>query len=173
MWPTSGAPSVKRKIFASYHHRGDQAYYDEFARTFGGIYEIVEDHSLDREVDSDNAEYVMRVIREQYIAGSSCTIVLCGAQTHGRKHVDWELKATLDAGHGLIALQLPTLVASNGTVLIPERLNDNIKTGYAIWTMWSDVIQSPANLTRYIELARNKVATLIDNSRPMRKRNGP
>ena len=91
----SGLGGVKARVFVSYHHRGDQAYYDMFSRTFGGIYEMIEDHSLDHEVDSDNADYVMRVIREQYITGSSCTIVLCGADTWGRKHVDWEIKATL------------------------------------------------------------------------------
>ena len=29
-------------------------------------------------------------------SGSSCTIVLCGARTHERKYVDWEINATLD-----------------------------------------------------------------------------
>ena len=50
---STGTQSVKRKVFASYHHRGAQAYYDQFSRTFGFTYDIVEDHSLDREVDSD------------------------------------------------------------------------------------------------------------------------
>jgi hypothetical protein len=31
--------------------------------------------------------------------GTSCTIVLCGAETPKRKFVDWEIKAILDKGH--------------------------------------------------------------------------
>jgi len=49
----------------------------------------------------------MRGIRENFITGTSCTIVLCGAQTHLRKYVHWEIKATLDKEHGLIGVNLP------------------------------------------------------------------
>ena len=162
---------VKRKVFVSYHHRGDQRYYDTFAQTFGGIYDVVEDHSLDREVDSDNVDYVMRVIRQEYITGSSCTIVLCGAQTSGRKHVDMEIKGTLDAEHGLIGMQLPTLPIINNKVSTPERLHDNIETGYAVWIHWEAIIANPAYLSTVIEDANRRDKRLIRNSRPLRLRN--
>jgi hypothetical protein len=172
VWSSTTTSGVKRKIFVSYHHRGDQDYYDMLSRTFGGIYELLEDHSLDHEVDSDNAAYVMRVIRENFITGSSCTIVLCGAATYGRKHVDWEIKATLDAQHGLIGVRLPSLMASaNGTYTVPERLHANVESGYALWTDWSSIIGSPASLTAQIEAARARPNTLIANSTPMRERN--
>jgi hypothetical protein len=115
-------PAVKRKIFVSYHHRGDQGHYDIFSRTFHDTYDVITDNPLERKIDSDDVDYVKRRISENNITGSSCTIVLVGANTWGRKHVDWEIKATLDKQHGLIGVQLPTLIAgSNGTVPVAAR----------------------------------------------------
>ena len=74
-------PPVKHKVFISYHHGGDQPYYDAFTRTFHDTYELVYDNSLERRIDSDDVDYVRRRIRENHIKGSSCTIVLVGAQT--------------------------------------------------------------------------------------------
>jgi len=127
---------VRRRIFVSYHHGGDQGYYDSFSNTFSSTFEAVSDNSLDREVDSDDAEYVIRRIRERYITGSSCAVVLCGAETPWRKYVDWEVKATLDKQHGLLAVRLPTAVVRDGRWIVPERVNDNIISGYAVWTTW-------------------------------------
>jgi hypothetical protein len=75
-------PSVKHKIFLSYHHGGDQTYYNHFSNTFHDYYDVIYDNSLEREVGSDNVDYVMQKIRENYITGSSCTIVFVG-QIHG------------------------------------------------------------------------------------------
>jgi len=88
---------TKRKIFISYHHGGDQAYYDAFSRVFGGIYDVIYDNSLERKVDSEDTTYVMRRIREHYVTGSSCTVVLVGRDTWGRKYVDWEILRDLAA----------------------------------------------------------------------------
>jgi hypothetical protein len=121
---------VKRKIFVSYHHGGDQAYHDAFSSMFHDVYNVVYDNSLERKVDSDNVDYVMRNIRENYIAGSSCTIVLIGKDTWGRKYVDWEIKATLDKEHGLIGVRLPTApLNSDNTVQTPDRFYDNFASG--------------------------------------------
>jgi hypothetical protein len=105
-----GIPLIKRKVFISYHHGGDQAYYDAFSRAFSDRYDVITDNSLARGVESDVVEYVMRRIRENYITGSSCTIVLVGLDTWGRKYVDWEIDATLQKAHGLIGIQLPTIL---------------------------------------------------------------
>src|SRR5207253_16569 len=79
------------------------------ALIFSASYDVITDNLLDRAVGSDDVEYVMRRIRENYITGSSCTLVLVGRDTWGRKYVDWEIDATLQKEHGLIGLQLPTL----------------------------------------------------------------
>ena len=79
------------------------------AGVFADDYEVIQDNSVEREIDSNDAEYVTRRIREDFITGSSCTVVLCGAETPQRKFVDWEIKATLDKEHGLIGINLPTI----------------------------------------------------------------
>lgn len=161
---------TKRKIFVSYHHGGDQWYYNEFSRIFSDTYEVVQDSSLDRAIDSDDPEYVMRRIREKSITGTSCTIVLCGAQTPLRKYVDWEIKATLDKCHGLIGVNLPGSISSNSGVIVPDRFNDNYHSGYAAWLQWQGL--TPHEIAQAIELANSKPSTLINNSRQMRRRNG-
>ena len=77
--PLFGLPPAKRSIFVSYHHGGDRTYYDAFSKLFADTYDVVQDNSPEREIDSDDSEYVIRRIREEYITGSSCTVVLCGA----------------------------------------------------------------------------------------------
>lgn len=61
---------TKRSVFVSYHHGGDQAYYDYFANVFGATYRMIRDRSLRSEVWSDDSEYVMRRIREDYLTSS-------------------------------------------------------------------------------------------------------
>ena len=122
------------RIFVSYQHSADQAYYDAFSKLFHDHYESVFDNSLEREIDSDDPAYVIQRIRDKHITGTSCTIVLCGNTSHERKYLDWEIKGTLDKEHGLIGIQLPTLIKnSNGIVIVPDRLHANISSGYAVW----------------------------------------
>lgn len=164
---------TKRKVFVSYHHDSDQFYYNEFSRTFETTYEAVQDNSLDRWIDSEDPEYVMRRIRETYITGTSCTLVLCGPHTRWRKYVDWEIKATLDKEHGLIGVNLPhNPMDSQGRVHKPDRLQDNLDSGYAVWVHWGQLSAASGNLCQYIELANCKPRILISNGRPLRERNG-
>lgn len=165
-------PAVKRKVFVSYHHGGDQAYYDAFSHTFHDTYDVITDNSLGSAIDSDNVDYVMRRIRENYVTGSSCTIVLVGAHTSGRKYVDWEIKTTLDKQHGLIGVQLPTLLPGpNGLVIVPDRLNANIHSGYALWITWAAITASAQACASYIEQANARDKRLIINTRDRRLRN--
>jgi MTH538 TIR-like domain (DUF1863) len=164
---------VKHKIFISYHHGGDQAYYDAFSNAFHDTYEVIYDNSLERQVDSDDVDYVMRRIRENYITGTSCTIVLVGRHTPWRKYVDWEIKATLDKEHGLIGVRLPTAsMSADNKTIVPDRLNDNIASGYALWLGWEQVAASAAHLSQYVAAAKSRSTTLIDNTRDRRLRNG-
>ncbi len=166
-------PPAKRSIFVSFHHGGDRAYYDAFSKLFADTYDVIQDNSVEREIDSDDAEYVIRKIREESITGSSCTVVLCGAQTPQRKFVDWEIKATLDKEHGLIGVNLPTNpILLNGNVAVPNRLFDNIQSGYSIWTNWATLAQNPALLANLAEQANAKSKDLIRNQRELRARNG-
>lgn len=162
---------VKRKVFVSYHHAGDQGYYDAFSRLFSDTFDVFYDKSLDRAYGSDNSDYVRWQIRQNDITGSSCTIVLCGAGTHQRKYVDWEIKATLDKRHGLIGVWLPTLPqAPNGGTQKPDRLQDNLDSSYAKWVRWDALTVDVMRKT--IEAAIASPASLIRNQRALRVRNG-
>lgn len=160
----------KRNVFVSYHHGGDQVYFEKFTRVFAESLEVFQDTSLERAYNSDDTNYIRWAIRQNNITGSSCSIVLCGARTHERKYVDWEIKATLDKAHGLIGVWLPTLpLIGNGTMK-PNRLQDNIDSGYAKWLRWDEL--TPYQLSVTIEAAVNERQSLIRNDRPMRQRNG-
>lgn len=168
-----GRALVKRRVFVSYHHGGDQAYFNAFRQEFHEKYDVMTDNSLERKVDSEDVEYVMRRIREEYITGSSCSIVLVGKDTHARKYVDWEIKATLDKEHGLIGVRLPTApVTPQNTITVPSRLHDNIQAGYALWVSWAEITESPQACQHYIEAANAREKRLIDNTRARRLRNG-
>lgn len=164
---------VTPRVFVSYHHAGDQAYYNELAVALSSQYVFVQDNSLSRKIDSDNSDYVMRVIREEFLTGTSCTVVLCGLNTSYRKFVDWEIMATLQKGHALVGLRLPTLqLQQNGGTIKPDRLQDNIDSGYAVWGQYSDVYANPRLLVDLVHNARSRLKSKIANSRAKRLRNG-
>jgi MTH538 TIR-like domain (DUF1863) len=164
---------VKHKVFMSYHHHGDQAYYDAFSQRFHDVYDVIYDNSLEREVDSEDVAYVMRRIRENYITGSSCTIVLVGQDTWRRKYVDWEIRATLEKEHDLIGVHLPTAPRNQITnkITVPARLYDNIQLGFALWLGWQDMTASAAQLGSYIADAKARDVRLIANVRDRLLRN--
>lgn len=157
---------TRRKVFFSYHHGGDQAWYDECTTAFHDRLQLMTDNSLERRIDSQNVDYVMRRIREHHLHGSSCTVVLCGANTWRRRYVDWEILASLNQGMGLVGVWLPPLPSdSNGGTQKPARLQDNIDSGYAVWTQWSAIVADHRVLLDVIEKAVDRSNTLIDNSR--------
>jgi hypothetical protein len=164
---------VRHRIFISYHHGNDQTYYDNLSRVLHDQMDVVFDNSLDRLIDSDNTDYVIQRIRDKFISGTSCTIVLCGAETFERKYVDWEIKATLDKEHGLIGIHLPTAVRGDqGGIVVPSRLHDNIKSGYAVWKSWSDLATNPALMVTWIEDAVKRDNSKIVNPQTIKARNG-
>ena len=163
------------RIFVSYQHSSDQYYYNLFSQTFHDAYETIYDNSLRNEIDSDDNDYIIQRIRDEFITGTSCTIVLVGPTSYQRKYLDWEIKATLDKEHGLIGVQLPNVVpAPNGMVLIPPRLNANINSGYALWQgiSWHQLIANPALLKQYVTNACARSTNLIVNPQEIKKQNG-
>lgn len=163
----------RRKVFVSYHHGNDRQYYEQFMSMFDASYEVVTDNSVRNAINSDNSDYVIRAIREQYITGSSCTVVLCGPHTPWRKFVDWEIKATLDAQHALIGVLLPNCpLNANNRYTIPDRLHANIESGYAIWERWPTILGAPHAVGQWIESALLKPKNLIRNDGALMSRNG-
>jgi len=163
---------AKRKVFISYHHRGDQGWFDRFTQLFAEHYEIFYDNSLDGRIRSDDPEYINRAIREDHIVGSSATIVLCGAETWKRKYVDWEIHSTLHHKHALMGIALPTAVRGSGNaIIVPARLHDNIQSGFAHWLpTWPN---DPNVLRTAMETAINlsRDTSKIRNDRPKMERN--
>jgi hypothetical protein len=163
------------RIFVSYQHSSDQYYYNLFSSTFHDSYEAVYDNSLRDEVDSEDTEYIIQRIRDEFITGTSCTIVLVGPTSYQRKYIDWEIKATLDREHGLIGLQLPNVIPdNNGIVLVPPRFNVNINSDYALWQgfTWQQVIANPGMLPQLVQTAVDRSKTLIRNPKDIKKQNG-
>jgi hypothetical protein len=170
--PLYGSTAVRRRIFVSYHHGGDQHFYDAFSQHFHDNMEVVSDRSLERAFDSDDSAYVMRRIREKHIRGSSCTIVLCSPTTPDRKYVDWEIDASLEQGNGLIGVKLPSLQVYNNSCAKPARLQDNLDSGYAVWTHWESIMATSGALAGLIETANQRSRSLRNNTRARRQRNG-
>lgn len=167
-----GMPSANRRsIFVSYHHAGDQRYYDELSASMHDRLRLITDRSLERRIDSADSVYVMRRIRELHLHGSSCTLVLCGAETWRRKWVDWEIHASLIQKMGLVGIWLPTLPLMSGGTMKPARLQDNLNSGYAQWLSWSDIASDHTTLTAAIERANAAPRSAIRNERPRVSRN--
>jgi len=178
----SGLIAPKRSVFVSYHHgdnllSGDQAYYDQLSKVASAQFQLMTDKSLRTTIGSDNHDYIIQRIRTNHINGSSCTIVLCGAHTYQRKYVDWEIKATLDKGHGIVAVYLPTAPSSDDGITVPRRLYPNIKNDYAYWVSWEAFTQSAKNFKACIEFAiarsnNAELKKLIHNPKEIKKQNG-
>jgi hypothetical protein len=164
--------NVKPRVFVSYHHARDQSYYAALSSNMNSPYTFCQDNSLDRMIDSNSADYIIRKIREEYITGTSCTIVLCGVETPLRKYVDWEIDATLQKQHALLGVKLPTLIVENDGCSKPARLQDNIDNKYAHWVWWEDIVANPNALDAAVIEARNRSKSLIQNNRVRRLRNG-
>ena len=158
---------AKRRVFISYHHKGEQDAVNDFIKTFSEDYEVFTDQSLDRAADSDDTDYLNQVCRNA-IDGTSVTIVMIGRQTGCRKFVDWEIMHTLFREHGLLAVSRPNLTDSDAC--LPKRLVDNLKsgTGYAKWYRYP---ASAASLKAMIDEAYAADSRKIDNSRDKVKRN--
>ena len=146
----SGASSqLRHKVFVSYHHANDQAYRDRFERLFAGIYDIMVSRSVQiGDINTYlNTETLRQKIREEYLSDSTVTVVLVGSDTWRRKHVDWEISASIrhtqrSPRSGLVGIILPTYPRPSPTEYyihtIPPRLYDNIQCGFAKIYDWSE-----------------------------------
>ena len=77
----------------------------------------------------------------------------------------------LSEEHGLIGVNLPTNPPDIlGACNKPERLQDNIDSGYAMWVPWAEL--TPISLKAAVEDANRRLKFAIRNVRPMRRRNG-
>ena len=170
---------TKRKTFISYYHKEDQAYKEKFKNLTRDliINKSVEDGDISTDVKD---EYIKQLIQKGFLSDTTVLIVLIGNKTKCRKHIDWEISGALnlkvgDSYAGLLGLILPNH-PDYGTEkatydLMPARLADNFKSGYAIIR---DYTTDRKKLQEYIELAyknRKQNADKRINSRTQMQRN--
>ncbi len=162
----------RRSIFVSYHHDNDQHYKHQLTSMLSESYQTI-DRSLPEKIRSENPDYIMRHIRENFIKGTSATIVICGRESHLRKYIDWEIKATLDKCHGLIGVYLESaLIPSTTLAHCPRRLSENIDSGYANWYNWNSFCHNADTARSYIEYAIASDKAKIVNNLPLKSQNG-
>jgi hypothetical protein len=161
-------------VFVSYHHGGDRDYYETFVRLYQTKHEIVHDNSPERRIESADPDYVIRRLREGFLTGASTTIVLCGRNTPGRKYVDWEILASLNQQMGIVGIYLPTALRGDANkVIVPDRLHDNVQSGYALFRAWETLQNGPDALPSWVEESLTRDRVLINNRRDRRLANAP
>lgn len=170
----SSQPSQPRhKVFVSYHHSRDQAYRNRFEYLFAFTRDVIVSKSVQIGDLNPNlrTETLRQKIRDEYLRDSTVTVVLVGAETWKRKHVDWEIGASIrhtqySPRSGLIGIILPTYPRLDETkydpYTIPPRLYDNTKCTYAVIYNWSE---NAADVQKWIHEAFERRNTINpDNS---------
>lgn len=163
----------RHKVFVSYHHALDEAYKTKFEQ-FGSIFEVRVPGSVNEgDIDSSlPAETIRQRIRDEFLRDTSVTVVLIGAKTWQRKHIDWEIGSSIrhteyNPRSGLLGILLPTYPRTDPTKYnphtIPPRLYDNVECEFAAVYSWSD---KPTSVQDWIHQAYlRKGAKLPYNSR--------
>ena len=155
-------PKARRhKVFVSYHHEKDQGRRNRFEKLFADVYDIMDSRSV-KMGDIPNGldlDEISRRIRDDYLSDSTVTVVLVGKDTWRRKHVDWEIAATVrdtDANprSGLLGILLPGHPSFGkddyDPYVIPPRLHDNVECDFAELYDWSE---SPKEVAAWVHEA--------------------
>lgn len=170
---------TKRKTFISYYHKDEEQKRKEFENLTD---DLIVNKSVDTgDINTDNSEeYIKQLIQKEYLKDTTVLVVLVGNKTKCRKHVDWEISGALNykvgntyAGLlGLIVPSHPDYGTGQATYnLMPARLADNFKTGYAVVADWTE---DRKQIQSYIELAfdyRTSKADKRDNARTQMQNN--
>ncbi len=177
---STGDSEVRHRVFTSYYHAEDQMYRDSFEKIFDNLHDVIIASSVQiGEIDSNLATETIRAkIRDEYLRDTSVTVVLVGAHTWQRKHVDWEIGSSirdtkLNPRSGLLGILLPTYQfpepGKYESFTIPPRLNHNIKSGFAKIYPWTT---NPVSITKWIHDAyQRRKSTNIDDHYPGFKQN--
>ena len=170
------------QVFISYHHTyPDQDYRNRFENLFARQSLLTSNNVfISRSVQmGDISPYlptdtIRQKIRDEYLRKSTVTIVLIGENTWQRKHVDWEIGASIrqtirSSRSGLLGIILPSHSSYNNVSgfnpgIIPPRLYDNYKRGYAKIYNWTE---NKLSINKWIEDAYSARSNIEpDNSYP-------
>ena len=152
---------------------------DKFVRMLDGNIVDKSVHDEDIEDTGLKTSTVRWIIRDDFIADASVTVVLIGPETGRRKHVDWEIGSSIrktkkNSRCGLLGILLPnhpdyhkpTYASGN----IPPRLADNCRgeDPYAKIYRWEDLNKPDvkAKIRRWIDEAyKRRDGTPPNNAR--------
>ncbi len=170
---------TKRKTFISYYHKEDQHYKEMFKALFDDL--ITHKSVEEGDINPDNSDgYIKQLIQKGFLADTTVLVVLIGPNTKHRMHIDWEISGALDPRvgdkcAGILGLKLPNHpdfgTGKHNYNLLPDRLADNLKSGYAIIRDWTE---DRIKMQEFIELVFDKRNTNYDdrdNSRLQMKEN--
>jgi len=141
--------SNRHKVFVSYHHELDESYKNIFELRFGNRFGAIVPGSVKvGDIDPNlPTETIRQKIRDEYLRDTSVTVVLIGAKTWQRKHIDWEIGSSIrdtkaNPRSGLLGILLPAYSRADKSKYnprtIPPRLHDNIECGFASIHNWSE-----------------------------------
>lgn len=158
-----------RNCFVSYHHDRDQKYISKLRRVISDM--KVADYSLKDDIGHLTEDTIYKKVREK-MRSCSVTVVLIGERTGHRKWIDWEIWASLRAynhpydsyksfkPNGLLGIFLPVESYS-----IPDRLQDNFDSGFAISMEWKNLERDFEGKVNKAYWKRTNEPESIDNSR--------
>jgi len=167
--------SQRHRVFVSYHHALDESYKRIFELRFGNAFSAIVPSSVnDGDIDPRlPTQTIRQKIRDEYLRDTSVTVVLIGAHTWQRKHVDWEVGSSIrdtkaNPRSGLLGILLPTYPRADKSKYnprtIPPRLHDNIECAFASVHNWSE---DAATVQCWIHQAYlRRSLRQPDNSRP-------
>ena len=151
-------------VFITYHHDNDQAYKDSLLN-LNAQHSVFVDKSVDTGDISDDLsdETIRRIIRDDYLRDSTVTILLVGAETKGRKHVDGELYSSMIDGSvnkrsGILVINLPS---ANSTSFTSAHGKNEKQAIHPECTSWTNISSRAEYERRYPAMP----ARIIDNLR--------
>ncbi len=154
---------VQHKVFISYHHHNDQPYKDALL-SMNEQYSIFIDRSVDTGDISDslNDQTIREKIRDDYLRDSTVSIVFVGTQTKERKHIDWEIYASMYDGKvnkksGILVVNLPNI---NGGTIWSEHAGEKERLYPDISNWTSFTSQSEFNL-RFPDMPERIIDNLV------------
>ena len=177
MYLSFNTEKPRHKVFISFYHKDDQLYKETLDVIWGE--KIINKSVMDGEYNPDDSDtYIKRLIREEKISDTSVIVVLIGNHKKNRKHVDWEiyagLRASINGSAGLLGILLPE-INTNGNEypfsVLPPRLADNVKTGYAKIYKWNDAIKNFPQIVEEAFMNRINLRKCIKNDRVQMKNN--
>ena len=132
------------RVFISFHHANDQEYKDALVKC-AEEKNVFIDGSVDTgDIPDDwDDQKIREYIRDEYLRDTTVTILLVGAETKYRKHVDWELYSSMIDGKknrksGVLVILLPSAKSSYFTAAHGTKEKETIYPGQKNWVNISD-----------------------------------